>query len=284
MNEDLSEVGERLIVNPRKRNEKGGNYWAHMDRYVRAAGELSKLPKPAKVLDAASGTGYGTYILSKRGGDCVGVEISKGAVHFSNGAYGGPSVRFLEGNVAELNFPDDSFDLVVSFETIEHLNQEDQGRFLNGIKRVLRTGGKLIISAPVTDGGVELPEYNKCHQYEPDPDEFVAMIKTHFQPIAVLGQIIRPRSVTARESTAAGESSRPSAGSKSVMRRLAIGAARPVRAVARLAVNALFERYYLRYPSILELTIRYLYGGYRLRPIDLTKDTAAHLVIIAVKN
>ena len=99
------------------------------------------------VLDVACGSGYGTNLLSKKAGMAIGVDISMDALNHAVEHYGkGPHIGFILADAQHLPFRDDLFDVVISFETVEHLFH--YRKFLNEIKYLLSKRGKLIISTP----------------------------------------------------------------------------------------------------------------------------------------
>lgn len=115
----------------------------HLNRYLSA----KKFIKGKKVLDVACGEGYGTYLLKKWGAAKVtGVDISKEALFVARDKFVDKGIKFIEHNVEELPFEDNSFDVVVSYETIEHLDNPE--KFLMEIKRVIRGDGIIIVSCP----------------------------------------------------------------------------------------------------------------------------------------
>ncbi len=115
----------------------------HLNRYA----ILKTFCKGAKILDAASGEGYGSYLLKKWGAsEVVGVDIDIESVNKANSLFAFSGVKFMCHNVEELPFSDCYFDIVVSFETIEHLDHPDM--FLQELRRVVKPGGIIIISCP----------------------------------------------------------------------------------------------------------------------------------------
>ena len=116
------------------------NRGEHLHRYLLAR----HLTRGLDVLDIASGEGYGSAILAQTAHSVIGVEIDRVTVEHAKDAYAAQNLRFVEGSAQSIPLDDQSVDCVVSFETIEHLY--DQELFLSEIRRVLKTGGKLIIS------------------------------------------------------------------------------------------------------------------------------------------
>lgn len=129
--------------------ESGERSDAHVVRYHLAA-ELIKAGD--RVLDAACGLGYGSYVLSHltRCHSVVGVDGSDYAINYATSNFGatGDRLNFMQGWLPDrLNaWPDDSFDVVVSFETLEHV--QDPQNLLAEFSRLLRPGGRIIASVP----------------------------------------------------------------------------------------------------------------------------------------
>ncbi|MEC3915214.1 class I SAM-dependent methyltransferase [Nocardia sp. CDC160] len=118
------------------------NYWfrRHEIAYVRmleqCAGKV--------VLEAGSGEGYGANMIADVAAQVIGLDYDDSAVAHVRAKY--PRVEMIQGNLAELPLDDASVDIVVNFQVIEHL--WDQAQFLRECLRVLRPGGKLLISTP----------------------------------------------------------------------------------------------------------------------------------------
>jgi SAM-dependent methyltransferase len=134
----LEFTGERVIpdlVDPDLLNE-------HLARYRFAARFADE---SAHVLDAGCGSGYGVAEFPSAA-SVVAFDISAEAVAHARRAYSRPGVRFLQGACESLPFADRSFDLVVAFEVIEHL--ERWPLMLTDASRVLRPSGVLLVSTP----------------------------------------------------------------------------------------------------------------------------------------
>ena len=147
------------------------------------------------VLDIASGEGYGAALLAQVAESVIGVDVAEEAVEHASRNYRRDRLSFRKGGAEQLPVPDASVDVVVSFETIEHLYDHD--RFLAEIRRVLRPAGLLILSTPDRDiySPPDQPS-NPHHVHELTRREFYTLLRRYF-PIArffgqraVLGSVI----------------------------------------------------------------------------------------------
>lgn len=117
----------------------------HIARYSFA----KELCAGRRVLDAACGEGYGSRLLANWGAsEVVGVDISAEAIASAQQHFSSENVRFIQNDAETLprHFEPNSFDLIVSFETIEHV--QDPALFLRNIRDLLKPGGVVAISCP----------------------------------------------------------------------------------------------------------------------------------------
>lgn len=143
----------------------------HRCRYWWAA----RIAADKDVLDAGCGTGYGTVILADAGAAAVtGIDLSADAVAVASERLGDRGSA-VQGDLRELPFEDDSFDLIVCFETIEHVAEGP--KVIGEFRRVLRPGGVLLISSP--NPGV-YPEGNEYHVHEYSPAELSDLVGAAF--------------------------------------------------------------------------------------------------------
>src|SRR5687767_5056473 len=119
-------------------------WYEHWHRYAFAA----RLARGRRVLDAACGEGYGSALLARGAASVLGIDISADAVAHATARYAQrPKLRFEAGDATALDdLPAASFDLIVSFETLEHV--EAQERMLDGFARLLAPDGALVLSSP----------------------------------------------------------------------------------------------------------------------------------------
>lgn len=193
----LTFTGERFLP------EVHGPIWyEHWHRYVAVA----PLARGKRVLDAACGEGYGSFLLAQRAQATTGVDVSADAIAHARTRYARPGLAFVAASVAALPLPTASVDLVISFETIEHLTA--QREMLAEFRRVLAPEGILVISSPNRpvyneDGGVE----NHYHVRELDRNELRALLDPVFPRQAWYAQRVIAQSALWAEAPAAAGAS-----------------------------------------------------------------------------
>lgn len=141
---DLEVSGERMIE---------GAYVRSSDAYViyimhTAAYAFAKQFCAGKViLDLGCGSGYGTASIGEGAEKVEGVDVDGDAVAFARQRYSRDNVSFSMIEVGKgLPFDDASFDVVLSFQVIEHV-RDDSG-YLSEAHRVLKPGGIMVVVTP----------------------------------------------------------------------------------------------------------------------------------------
>jgi SAM-dependent methyltransferase len=149
----------------------------HLARYLLAA----RLVSDRRVLDAACGEGYGSAILQAAGArSVIGVDIDEETVEHARRRHG---VDARVADIAALPIADRDVEVVVSFETIEHVAEPE--RALDEFRRVLAPDGVLVISTP--NPGEYLDD-NPFHLRELSPQEFQAALEARFGVVRLLYQ------------------------------------------------------------------------------------------------
>ena len=107
----------------------------HLHRYLLAA----ELAKGRRVLDIACGEGYGSDLLSQVARLVVGVDIAIEAFEHASLRYHRPNLKFVAGSCTTIPLASGSVDVVVSFETLEHVAEHEA--MLKEVRRVLVPSG-----------------------------------------------------------------------------------------------------------------------------------------------
>lgn len=149
----------------------------HVSRYAFAAMHA----QGKNVLDIACGTGYGSLMLKEAGAVSVtGVDVSPDAITFATRNHALDGISYVCAN-AEATSDLGPFDLIVSFETIEHVH--DYRKTLSNLHTMLKPGGTLIMSTPnrpVTSPNTKSihdKPANDYHVREWDLSEFISTIR-----------------------------------------------------------------------------------------------------------
>jgi ubiquinone/menaquinone biosynthesis C-methylase UbiE len=195
---DLPFTGERFIPGIQ------GEIWIeHWHRYHFA----TRWARGKRVLDVACGEGYGSALLARSASHVTGVDVSEAAVAHARATYASQSnLEFVTASCTQLPLPAASVDLVVSFETIEHI--EAQQAFVEEVARVLAPDGVFLLSCPNKVEYSDKREFaNEFHVKELYRDELERLVAARFPAIAWFGQRPTFYSVIAPEAgpAAAGE-------------------------------------------------------------------------------
>jgi predicted SAM-dependent methyltransferase len=118
----------------------------HVNRYAFATDRIARHGSRF-ILDCACGVGYGTKMLGE-GTDsiCYGIDIDPATIKFAMENFGGPKSQFVAGDAIDMPFSREYFDAIVSFETIEHVENPEE--LLLSLNQSLKRGGILICSTP----------------------------------------------------------------------------------------------------------------------------------------
>lgn len=145
----------------------------HVDRYRFA----SKYVKNKLVADAACGTGYGTRVLLQEGKalKCIGIDIDEKSISYAKRKHAVEGSEFICSPAENISLDTESLDVIVSFETLEHV--DDENVLIGEFYRLLKTDGLLIISTP-NEWPLSIAQY---HTKEYDFEEFEKVLKTKFQ-------------------------------------------------------------------------------------------------------
>ena len=147
----------------------------HMQRYEKFA----SLCEGKIVLDAACGTGYGSLHLLKTGkaSTVLGIDVAKEAIDFAS-QYTTEGLQYRQHDCMKLSELGQKFDVIISFETIEHLF--DPRKFIQEVHGVLKQGGIFVCSTPNKDRLSGAGNINPFHPSELPYHEFRDAMAEHF--------------------------------------------------------------------------------------------------------
>jgi O-antigen biosynthesis protein len=159
-------------------------HYEHLHRYAYA----SLFARDRKVLDLASGEGYGSHMLSEVAECVVGLEVDGDAVDHARGKYVRKNLEFIRGSILDIPIEGgELFDVIVCFEAIEHVR--DHERLLSEVKRLLKRDGLFIVSTPnkvkYTD---ETGLKNPFHVHELYKEELKSLLCKYFSNVILMGQ------------------------------------------------------------------------------------------------
>jgi 2-polyprenyl-3-methyl-5-hydroxy-6-metoxy-1,4-benzoquinol methylase len=171
INVELEDTGERMVPE----FHKGRLLYAeHFLRYL----AIRNLVTGKVVLDIASGSGYGTALLAESATKVFGFDASADAVRYAADHFGAENIEFRVADASQIPLPDNSVDVVVTFETIEHI--ENYRAFASELARVLKHDGVAVVSTP---NDLEFVEGNHFHLHQFEEEELLTLLGEHFPHI-----------------------------------------------------------------------------------------------------
>lgn len=146
------------------------------------------------VLEAGCGEGYGASILAQSAKKVVGMDRKQELMAHAKHRYPETNLDFLVMDCEELAFQQGTFDVIVSIEVLEHL--ENYQAFMLEAFSILNPGGIFICAttnAQITFKKPDGSPLNRNHFQEFTPEEFVDVLGKYYDNITVLGENIRPK-------------------------------------------------------------------------------------------
>ena len=173
MSDPLEFTGERFVP-----GTEGEIAYEHWHRYFFAR----RFVAGRRVLDVACGEGYGSALLTDTAADVVGIDIDAATIAHAGSKYAHRrNLRFVQGSVIALPIPSASVDAIVSFETIEHVDADEQRQMIAEFARVLAPQGLLVLSSPNRPEYSDARNYaNPFHRHELDRDDLARLLDPAF--------------------------------------------------------------------------------------------------------
>lgn len=179
---ELTWTGERIIPDQEELELKS-LFNRHFKVY-----EFSKRYTENKiVLDAGCGEGYGANYLAESAKSVIGIDVASEAILYAKEKYQKENLQFLVMDVCQMNFAQDSFEVVTSFQVIEHLKEYE--KFVKDVFNILKNKGIFIVSTPnkaTFSPNIEGAK-GEFHYKEFYLDELKNLLKRYFKKIEIFG-------------------------------------------------------------------------------------------------
>ncbi|MCU0355064.1 MAG: class I SAM-dependent methyltransferase, partial [Cytophagales bacterium] len=134
-----------------------------------------------QLLEVGCGVGRGIEILSAHCDQYTGIDKNEKLIASLRQTY--PNALFIQQNVPPLHdIPTDSYDCVVAFQVIEHIQDDDL--FVKELRRVLRDKGQLIITTPNIRRSLTR---NPWHVREYTAEGLATLMRRHFTKLRTFG-------------------------------------------------------------------------------------------------
>lgn len=122
--------------------------WTTREGYLQAFIGMCGIRRGDTVLDLGTGTGTVARALHREVREVVGVDFSREMIVQAQKKNSAHNIRYLQGDIRSLPFPNDSFDLVTARMVFHHVLW-GTGRALSEIRRVVKPGGRFCLSEGV---------------------------------------------------------------------------------------------------------------------------------------
>lgn len=191
----LGFTGERVIPGDPK---WAWCFQAHLFGYHDLVRRLSGRPL---LLEIGCGAGYGASVLAQSARHVVAGDVATDAVAHARERYGAPNISWVVFDAQRLPFADKAFDATCSLQVIEHF--PDAEAHVTDVARVTKPGGLHYVTTPNIDNMGEAERDNPFHVRDFNADSLTAVLRAHFDDVAVEGMFYVEDSPRYRQMVAA---------------------------------------------------------------------------------
>jgi len=181
---ELEKTVERIVPKDFKSREEYLLYLRHVFVYEVLR---SWLKETDSVLEIGFGEGYGANMISEFTKSVIGLDVNEDAVNFAQEKYGTSNCSFQKYDGGELPFGDEKFDSVISYQVIEHI--DDDRSYLQQIHRVLKNGGTFYLTTPNRLHRLKPGQepWNPFHVREYSPEQLQELLDGVFPQVTIKG-------------------------------------------------------------------------------------------------
>lgn len=182
----LSNVG--IIDDVQKYQNDISAFLLHMS-HLKAYQYAESFCNGKKVLDVGCNIGYGAKLLAKYAKEVVAIDFDTKAINYARENNIEKNIKFEKINAKKLPYDNYSFDVVTSFQVIEHIKPTEISIYLSEIHRVLKEEGVFLLTTPNRKLRLYLFEkpWNPEHHIEYSAKGLFKVLKKQFNNVEVLG-------------------------------------------------------------------------------------------------
>lgn len=165
-------------------------------QHLKAYEFVSGLVKGKKVLEIGCGDGYGSYYLAEHAQSVIGVDYDIDTITHAHTKYVRPNLAFMREDATRLKFENKLFNVVCSFQVIEHIPEDLLASYLSEIRRVLKDGGLFCLSTPNLEHVMKSAakyKKNPAHCREFRLEELRGFLSRNFSSVEIYGLHLTPR-------------------------------------------------------------------------------------------
>ncbi|MBM3251490.1 MAG: class I SAM-dependent methyltransferase, partial [Candidatus Omnitrophica bacterium] len=151
---------------------------------------VKKVALSETILDVGFGDGYGAFYLAENAKRVIGVDCEEDNVKIAQNKYKAGNLTFKYSDAANLDLPSDSFDIVCSFQVIEHIREDLLLKFLKEVFRVLKPAGTFFVSTLNREISMKPGQpykKNPYHEKEFNSAELMNLLRNVFTEVEVYG-------------------------------------------------------------------------------------------------
>lgn len=163
-------------------------------QYLAAYEYALQFAKDKVVLDVGCGEGYGTNLLASVAKKAVGIDYSKEALDKASKNYASDKTVFFRNNINHIVLADESFELIVAFQVIEHLARPHI--LLSKIRDLLKVSGIFLLSTPNKEASII---ENPYHYMEYDRETLKRLLDKYFSRVEIYGMRFSQKAARFRE-------------------------------------------------------------------------------------
>jgi SAM-dependent methyltransferase len=185
-----SVIGERIV--PEQFRVARKQYLLYLRHHFIYDWALGRIDAGANLLEVGCGEGYGSNMFASKIGRVTGLDLNSDAVAHASERYGADNLSFTSYDGVTFPFEDGAFDSAVSFQVIEHV--DDDAAFVAQIGRVLAPGSSFLMTTPnrLLRLAPGQKPWNRYHKREYGPEDFKTLLSAEFSDVQVCGIVGSP--------------------------------------------------------------------------------------------